>query len=83
MNKNYIYYTIITTIFLLTPTLLQAQFPEELSDRYIRVAEAGDLTDTLNVWGDVGSSGRYIVPEGIKLPELISFSLGFTQLRGR
>lgn len=82
-NNNFRCYTILIVFFMLFPSLLQAQFPEELSDRYIRVAEAGDLTDTLNVWGDIGSSGRYIVPEGISLPELISFGLGFTQLRGR
>ncbi|SHE35339.1 hypothetical protein SAMN05443144_101115 [Fodinibius roseus] len=75
--------TIVAAFLMLVPSLMQAQMQEELSDRYIRVAEAGELTDTLNVWGDVGSSGRYIVPEGISLPELISFGLGYTQLRGR
>lgn len=83
MTNNFKSFIIITAFFMLIPTLLQAQLQEELSDRYIRVAEAGQLTDTLNVWGDVGSSGRYIVPERINLPDLISFSLGYTQLRGR
>lgn len=58
-----------------------AQVPEGLGDRYIRVAEIGQLVDSVNVWGDVNSSGRYLVPEDTKLPELISFSFGFTEQR--
>lgn len=83
MKINFKCVTLIGLLLMFLPSLLQAQLPEELSERYIRIAEMGELTDTLNVWGDVGSSGRYIVPEGIKLPELISFSFGYTQLRGR
>jgi len=59
-----------------------AQIPEGFGDRYIRVAEIGQLVDSVNVWGDVNSSGRYLVPEDTKLPELISFSFGFTVDRG-
>lgn len=73
---------LIGTICML-PTLAQAQIEEGLSDRYIRVAETGQLADTVNVWGDVGNSGRYIIPVETTLPELISFSMGYTQLRGR
>ena len=58
----------------------QAQIPETLSDRYIRVAEPGFLVDSVNVWGDVNSQGRYLVPEGTNLPDLISFSFGYTPL---
>lgn len=72
-----------SAIFILTPTLLKAQYPDNLSDRYIRVAETGQLADTVNVWGDVGSAGRYIIPVGTSLPELISFSFGYTELRSR
>ena len=60
----------------------QAQLPETLSDRYIRVAEMGQLVDSVNVWGDVGSSGRYLIPEDTNLPDLISFSFGYGQVRG-
>lgn len=63
--------------------LVQAQTAERLGDRFIRVAELGEIADSVNVWGDVGSAGRYIVPETTSLPELISFSLGFAQLQGR
>jgi len=74
--------TLVAIIFLL-PTLLHAQLLGENGNRYIRVAEAGQLADSVNVWGDVTSAGRYIVPVETTLPELISFSLGYTQLRGR
>ncbi|MDR8393390.1 hypothetical protein NC796_19705 [Aliifodinibius sp. S!AR15-10] len=47
-----------------------------MADRIIRVAEPGQLADTLNVWGDVGSSGRYLVPRNTSLPELISYAFG-------
>jgi len=30
----------------------------------------------VNVWGDVGSSGRYLVPKGTDLARLISYSFG-------
>jgi len=66
----------------ITPTLLYAQLPNEFSGRYIRVAEIGQLADSVNVWGDVTSSGRYIIPVGTSLPDLISFSFGYRELRG-
>ena len=76
-------FTTVTLLLLLISTNVQAQLPETLSDRYIRVAEMGQLVDSINVWGDVGSAGRYLVPEGTNLPDLISFSFGYAQLGGR
>jgi len=76
-------FTTVTLLLLLISTNVQAQLPETLSDRYIRVAEMGELVDSINVWGDVGSAGRYLVPEGTNLPDLISFSFGYAQLGGR
>jgi hypothetical protein len=76
-------YTTLTLFLLLISTTAQAQLPETLSDRYIRVAEMGQLVDSINVWGDVNSAGRYLVPEGTNLPDLISFSFGYAQLGGR
>lgn len=81
---NYLkHIALISAIFLLLPTLLKAQFSDDQAERYIRVAETGELADTVNVWGDVGSAGRYIIPVGTSLPELISFSFGYTELRSR
>ena len=85
MNKKITLFTFIVVCMTLNTSILyaQVQIPQEYSDRYIRIAEMGVLTDTLNVWGDVNSSGRYIVPEDISLPELVSFSMGYTQQRSR
>jgi hypothetical protein len=47
-----------------------------LGSRIIRVAEPGQLADSVNVWGDVNSAGRYLIPEGTSLPKLLSYSLG-------
>ncbi len=52
-----------------------------LGERIIRVAEPGQLADTLNVWGDVNSPGRYLIPRGTSLPELISYTFGPQTIR--
>lgn len=83
MKRKIIYTTLIAFFLTLFTTIAQAQMPGEFSNRYIRVAEIGQLADSVNVWGDVSSAGRYIIPVGTTLPELISFSFGYTQLRGR
>lgn len=78
-----IIYIILTTAFtMLNSALLYAQIPEGMGDRYIRIAEMGELADSINVMGDVTSSGRYIIPEETNLPELLAFSLGYAPLRG-
>ena len=52
-----------------------------LGERIIRIAEPGQLADSVNVWGDVGSSGRDLVPKGTTLPLLLSYSFGPQTLR--
>ena len=52
-----------------------------LGERIIRIAEPGELADSVNVWGDVGAAGRYVVPRGTTLPKLISYSFGPRTLR--
>jgi len=47
-----------------------------LGQRIIRVAQPGQLADSVNVWGDVNSPGRYLIPQNTTLPELLSYSLG-------
>lgn len=42
----------------------------------IKVAEPGQLADTLNLWGDIRNPGRYMVPRGTSIPELISYARG-------
>ena len=83
MRKTVKFLSIKIALLLLTIGTAYSQFPEDFSDRYIRVAGVGELVDSVNVWGDVNSSGRYLVPEGTNLPDLISFSFGYAQLGGR
>jgi hypothetical protein len=47
-----------------------------LGEGMVRIAEPGQLADTLAVWGDVSNSGRYIVPRGTTPHELISYARG-------
>lgn len=84
----------IASVFLLLATFVQTnaqgqergnqlQYSQQfrLGERVIRVAEPGQLADTLNVWGDVNSPGRYLVPRETTLPELISYTFGPHTLR--
>lgn len=52
-----------------------------MGERVIRIAEQGELADSINVWGDVGSPGRYLVPKGTSLSKLLSYSFGPTTFR--
>jgi hypothetical protein len=74
---------ILLSSLLISP--LQAQFQQgqmqysqqfRLAEGLIRIAEPGQLADTVNVWGDVGVTGRYIVPRGTNLTDLISYARG-------
>ena len=66
---------------MMIPYSLYGQVAEGEGERFIRVAEVGELVDSVSVWGDVNSAGRYLIPTGTTLPELISFSFGYTQQR--
>ena len=52
-----------------------------LGEGVVRIAEPGQIADTLNLWGDISAPGRYIVPRGTKLPDLISYARGPISLR--
>lgn len=86
--KKKIYTLLTTALFLLIAQLgtLQAQniSPNmfRLAEGFVRIAEPGQLADTLNVWGDVNAPGRYIVPRGTTAHELISYARGPVQSRG-
>lgn len=44
--------------------------------RLIRIAEVGEITDSVNVWGDIGTTGRYLIPRGTSLLEMMTFGSG-------
>lgn len=69
----------VALLLLLTFTPLQAQSGIQtlrMAEGFVRIAEPGQLADTLTVWGDVSSPGRYIVPRGTKPHELIGYARG-------
>lgn len=70
---------IITTLYGPVQAQQQQLFTSQqfrLGERIIRIAEQGELSDSVNVWGDVGSAGRYVIPKGTTLSKLISYSFG-------
>jgi hypothetical protein len=56
----------------------QLQYSQQfrLGETIIRVAEVGQLADSVHVWGDVNVAGVYVVPRGATLAQVISYSRG-------
>ncbi|WP_234571616.1 hypothetical protein [Rhodohalobacter sp. 614A] len=81
--------SVILFLFLITTICSQKvnaqnQFSQSLfrmAEGFVRIAEPGQLSDTLSVWGDVNSPGRYIVPRNTKVHELVSYARGPIQSR--
>lgn len=89
MKNNYILFKSVSSITICITILLSSNycFAQErnglrmsqqfrLGARIIRVAQPGQLADSVNVWGDVNSPGRYLIPVETTLPELISYAFG-------
>lgn len=69
----------ITTLIFFTGAIesyAQGELGQFANEGIIKVAEPGQLADTLNLWGDVRNPGRYMVPQGTSIPELISYARG-------
>ena len=64
-------------IFLVTSPAY-GQFGEEgnINEALIRLVEPGQLADTVNVWGNVGQTGRYLVPRNMTIAQLLSYAGG-------
>lgn len=54
----------------------KAQLPDDLGEGLIRIANPGQLADTVNVWGDLRVTGRYLLPRGTTVTRLISYGGG-------
>ena len=75
---------LLVTLLPLSPLTLLSQSNQQtqigqqfrLAEGIVRVAEPGQLADTLNIWGDISSPGRYIIPRGTTLPDLMSYARG-------
>lgn len=85
--RNHLLQGIFIFLFLLIGSELKAQTQQfqsqqfRLGERIIRISEPGIISDSVNVWGDVGSSGRYVVPKGTTLPLLLTYAFGPNTLR--
>jgi len=53
----------------------QRDMPEFRSD-IIRLAPTGVLADTINVWGAVSMRGRFMVPRGTTVTQMLSYTGG-------
>jgi len=67
---------LLIVISVIIPKPAIAQLPDEFGEGLIRIAEPGQLADTVNVWGDLGVTGRFLVPRGTTITELISYGGG-------
>ncbi|MEX0685570.1 MAG: hypothetical protein WD267_01295 [Balneolales bacterium] len=47
-----------------------------LGEGLVRIAEPGEIADTVNVWGDINNPGRYLIARGTSVAELISYARG-------
>jgi hypothetical protein len=74
--------SVLLTLFFIVPFTQQADAQTtdsmlfRLSEGFVRIAEPGQIADTLSVWGDVNAPGRYIIPRGTTVGELISYARG-------
>lgn len=85
MGELFFVIPLVLTFLLFNPTESVAQFQQgqlqfsqqfRLGETIIRVAEVGQLADTVHVWGDVNVAGVYVVPRGSTLAQVISYSRG-------
>lgn len=84
-GRIFLYSLVLILLLLINPHTLSAQFQQgqlQFSQQFIRgetiirVAEVGQLADSVHVWGDVNVAGVYVVPRGSSLAQVISFSRG-------
>lgn len=54
---------------------IQQEFPQYRPD-IIRLAPTGVLADTINVWGAVTQRGRFMVPRGTTVVQMLSYTGG-------
>jgi len=78
--KKMIFAAAALCLFILIPAVADAQITQtqafRLGEGYIRIAQPGQVADTLSVIGDLNSPGRYIVPRGMKIDEVLAHARG-------
>jgi len=68
-------------VFISCPVYAQFGAGDNINTALIRLVEPGQLADTVNVWGDVGQTGRYLVPRDMTIAQLMSFAGGPNNIR--
>jgi hypothetical protein len=72
----------ILMLILITDVLTAQNMQQQMSQQFrlgsaiIRVAEPGEIADTMAVWGDVRTPGVFLVPNGTTVAQLISYAGG-------
>ncbi len=56
----------------------QSQSMADFQAEIIRVTQIGELGDTLSVWGDVRTPGRYLVPRDVPVAKVLQYAGGPT-----
>ena len=72
---------VVCIFFIVFPS--HAQFGDgNVNEALIRLVEPGQLADTVNVWGNVGQTGRYLVPRNMTIAQLLSYAGGPENISG-
>ncbi len=69
-------FTLVLTGLFATRAAAQVDPFTQFSPDIVRLAEPGVLVDTINVWGAVSMRGRFIVPRGTSVSEMLSYTGG-------
>jgi len=69
------YTVVIFASFGINQAYAQRDMPEFRSD-IVRLAPTGVLADTINVWGAVTMRGRFLVPRGTTVTQMLSYTGG-------
>jgi len=70
---------IVFSIILQTNSAKAQNVPQSMfrmAEGFVRIAEPGVFADTVSVFGDVSSPGRYILPRQTKIHELLGYARG-------
>ena len=77
-----IFFTIIVTIVAVQQeTYAQSDFTRssslfQVTGGLTRIAIPGELADTVSVWGEVRRAGRYLLPKGTTVAQMLSYASG-------
>ena len=77
--KNFLFAFVIVSALNLYCELVYSQ--SRVTGGLIRIAVPGEIADTVSVWGEVNNSGRYLMPRGTSVAQMLSFARGPSRIR--